>query len=144
MPGPSEVGAGKWPEGEFVAHALRCYLLVAMPGIQHGGHVHPGFIANGGQSFVQVFAKIVDQKPSQLAVESSHPADVAFEVAFLNEVREDFLMEAGRAKIHHTARGDETVNHIQRNYEVTQPRRGEKDFAESPDINYAGIGIKTL
>src|SRR5207302_11220458 len=57
---------------------------------------------------------------------------------------DDFLVEGGRAEIHYTARDEEAIDHIWRNHDITKPQRGEEDFAESPDVDHAGVGIEAL
>src|SRR5260370_20381221 len=33
---------------------------------------------------------------------------------------------------------------MRRTYEVSKPQRGEEEFAESPDVDHARVGIETL
>jgi len=65
-------------------------------------------------------------------------------MAFSNEVRQHFLIKAGRAKIDRTPDGQKTVDQIRRNNDIAQPQGRKQDFAEGPDIYNAGIGIETL
>ena len=65
-------------------------------------------------------------------------------MTFPNEIREDFLVEGGRAEIHYSARNQEAIHNIRRDYDVAKPQGGEEDFAESPDVDHSGVGVEAL
>src|ERR1700739_2596050 len=77
-------------------------------------------------------------------VEHAHSANVAREVAFLDEVGEGRLVESGRKNVGSFARGIKCADEIFGNNHVAQTQGGEQNFAESADVDDASVRVHAL
>src|SRR6201984_2964227 len=77
-------------------------------------------------------------------VEHAHPANVAREVAFLDEIGEGCLVERGRKNVGGFARGIKCADEIFRNNHVAQAQGGEQNLAKCADVDDASVRVHAL
>src|SRR5262249_2127996 len=108
----AQIGSREWPDPKVLASgSLRNFHIAGLVRKRHS-EVHTCLIAEHVDHRPQFLVDAFHQHPSSLAVENSHPADVARKMSFGDKVRQHLLIEGGRAKIHRTPDGQKMVNKL--------------------------------
>jgi hypothetical protein len=139
-----EVAGGKGPKPErLLDRAKRKFVIAKILG-KSDGKMHPGRAAEDVKERAKLALERVDEDLAAFGVEQPHAPNVAGKMTFAEKVGENSLVEMRRTDVHGVAHGEEGIDEIGRNDDVSDAKGREKDLAESTDVDDAGRVVEAL
>src|SRR5215831_16558446 len=96
------------------------------------------------EEFSEVPAEAFDQRISPAEIDRTHPPQMTSEMAFLQEVGQNHLVECWGEEIERLPQPNEFVQKKRGNHDVPQTQRWEQDLAEGADIDHPRAGVHPL
>src|ERR1700683_767326 len=117
------VGGRKRPEPKVLTGGALYNFQIAPPVLQSHGQMHASLVSHHLDHGPEFLLDAVRQRGPALAVENSHPSNVAPKMSLIDKFREDFLKEGWRSQIQSAANSRKTVDQVRWNNDISQAQR---------------------
>ncbi|PSQ68220.1 MAG: hypothetical protein BRD26_08840, partial [Bacteroidetes bacterium QH_1_64_81] len=109
--------------------------LIVKVVLEKDSQVQAGFVGTDVQLIAHLRLQRLDEDRLPLGIERAHPSQVAFEVAFFEEVGHDHLGGEGRASFQQGLGGGKRLDQRLGHHEVAEAESGEQHLAKGADVD---------